>query len=789
MKILLPITFFLAATLSAYAQNDGMSYQAVIIDPNSKELPGVDAQGNILPNALVSIRFTILDASNIEEYQEVQTTTTDQYGMVNLIIGQGEPTSVGTDDFTLISWDGTSKSLRVEIDFEGTGNNFTDMNRQELTLIPYAYHRDITATGTLTVDDATDLNGELTVQGPTNLNSSLDVNNDNATNLSGTLTVAAATSLNDQLTVGGKTNLNDSLNINNQSPTHFSGNITVAAEGTATFDGPTAFNAPAEFVEMTVNGPSTLKGQVTIKPVLENKDAAAAISPLFDDFTNQNDYSKYPLMIEGSHQGIAIKVKDGRGRQNNYISFWDDSDTVGVPKMWGRIEGQNNFDLWTDHEFQTEVALRTTDVIINGIEALIAIFESAQSVVKLTAAATSSTACVGLGACITTPIPSLIVESSSNSILKFANAVVIGGNLILAIAEEGSFIAFKELNIGVSYQSGAGDYAEWLPKQNPLETFIEGELVGIKNGFVTKNTWGVEKIMIVSTRPIVLGNMPQKNDEKNNVKIAFMGQVPVRVIGKVVPGDFILPSDLGSGFAKAVHPKDMKTRDYKKVAGVAWSIIKELTEGLSIVNVAVGINTNDLSDVVAKQEEELIALRAVYDQLEKQMTESNSSLASLVPGYAKAMGLTETNIIIKESSNNEEQQLVHEAYEISKHDENDIVYFELSDEQIDAAIEMAREQYTDMLNNKEQMYKLLFNGSNEIEAIKKGLESKSKRTGKSLEDMIFVPIEENPFWQRMDSDPSYKEEIKAFMRTQVKKEIHTHKKYARKFTDLKLSKD
>ena len=244
MKILLPITFFLAATLSAYAQNDGMSYQAVIIDPNSKELPGVDAQGNILPNASVSIRFTILDASNIEEYQEVQTTNTDQYGMVNLIIGQGEPTSVGTGDFTLISWDGTSKSLRVEIDFEGTGNSFTDMNRQELTFIPYAYHRDITATGTLTVDDATDLNGELTVQGPTNLNSSLDVNNDNATNLSGTLTVEATTSLNDQLTVGGKTNLNDSLNINNQSPTHFSGDITVAAQGTSTFNGSAVFNHP-----------------------------------------------------------------------------------------------------------------------------------------------------------------------------------------------------------------------------------------------------------------------------------------------------------------------------------------------------------------------------------------------------------------------------------------------------------------------------------------------------------------------------------------------------------------
>ena len=264
MKTVLSIIFILMATLTVYAQTDGISYQAVIIDPNPKELPGVDAEGNILPNAAIAVRFTILDSNNAEEYQEEQTTTTDQFGMINLMIGQGDPTGAGTGDFTLISWDGDPKSLQVEIDFEGTGNNFVDMNRQELTFVPYAYHRDITATGTLTVDDATDLNGELRVHGPTNLNSSLDVNNDNATNLTGSLTVGAATNLNDRLTVNGITNINDSLNINNQSPTHFSGNITVAAEGTATFDGPTAFNAPAEFVEMTVNGPSSLNGQVTI---------------------------------------------------------------------------------------------------------------------------------------------------------------------------------------------------------------------------------------------------------------------------------------------------------------------------------------------------------------------------------------------------------------------------------------------------------------------------------------------------------------------------------------------
>jgi len=196
MKALLTIIFSLTVALSVYAQTDGINYQAVIIDPNPLELPGVNAQGNILPNATVTIRFTIINAQNEEEYQEIQTTTTDAYGMVNLVIGEGQPTGLGTGDFTKISWDGTSKSLGVDIDFGGSGTSFTDMSRQELTFVPHAFHRDITATGTLTVDDLTDLNGELTVQGPTNLNSSLDVANASPTNLTGTLTVGAAATLN-----------------------------------------------------------------------------------------------------------------------------------------------------------------------------------------------------------------------------------------------------------------------------------------------------------------------------------------------------------------------------------------------------------------------------------------------------------------------------------------------------------------------------------------------------------------------------------------------------------------
>ncbi len=757
-KLLIAILFLFC--IKAFAQTDGISYQAVIIGPDNQELPGVDAEGNILPDATIALRFTVIDANNATEYQEVQTTNTDQYGRINLLIGEMDP-----DGFAQISWDGTNKDFRVEIDFSG-GSSFVDMSREQLTFLPFAYHRNITATGTLNVDDDAFLNGELTVQGPTNLNSTLDVNNNNKTNLSG------------ELHVEGKTVLKDTLSIINEAPAFLSGDLTV--DGTANLNDVSTNSLVVETTShlkgiTNIDSTTTIKGQVTIKPILENKDAAAAISPLFDDTTNQNNYDQYPLMVEGSHQGIAIKVNDSRGRQNNYISFWDSSGTNNVPVMWGRIEGQNNFDLWTDHEFQTEVVLRTTDVIINGIEALIALFESGQSVVKLTAAATSSTACVGLGACITTPIPSLIVESSSNSILKFANAVAIGGNLLLAIAEEGAFILFKELNIGVSYQSGAGDYAEWLPKENLSDVFTAGELVGVKNGLVTKKTWGVEKIMIVSTNPIVLGNMPQPNHEKNNVKIAFMGQVPVNVLGKVVPGDYILPSELGNGFAKAVHPKDMKTRDYKKVAGVAWSNIKEIRENFNIVNVAVGINTNDLCDVVYKQEEELKALQEVYGQLKVQIEQSNSVLANLVPGYAEAAGITESIPRLKGDNNKAAQDKKHIENNITYVDEDNIIYFEISRTHIETAIEMAREQYQQILDDSEQMKKLLFGEGSKLH--------------KGMDDIILLPIEDHPFWQKIDNNPAYKEDIIQLMLSQLEKAFHTHKKYAHKFADLKMKKD
>ena len=134
MKRVLLIVMFMSALFQGYSQTRGISYQAVILSPNAQEIPGENAQGNILANSSVSIQFTIVNASGSEEFQEYHTTSTDMYGMINLLIGTGSSTS--SNDFTDIAWNGTTKKLKVGIDFSGNGNNFVALNEQLLTYMP-----------------------------------------------------------------------------------------------------------------------------------------------------------------------------------------------------------------------------------------------------------------------------------------------------------------------------------------------------------------------------------------------------------------------------------------------------------------------------------------------------------------------------------------------------------------------------------------------------------------------------------------------------------------------------
>lgn len=328
MKKLLQFVLILLA-ITAYAQTDGLSYQAVIIDPNPQEIPGADVSGNILPNAAVAVRFTIAGVSGNQEYQEIQNTSTDAYGMINVIIGQGVPT--GSNRFDEINWDGQRKTLKVEINLDGS---YTDLSLQVLTFVPYSFHRDITATGNVIVNGAVEFRGDLTVDGTTNLNNSLTVNRGKPTVLTGDLFV-------EQQTI-----LNGSLDVENQSPTALSGALTVDGftrfKDQLTVEGETVLNDA-----LSVDGASTLNGTLYVRDqtTLNNNLTVAQQAPTlltgslqvdrqtnFNDDVNINNSAALNVSGELNVGGNTVFDQDltvnGNTNLNNFLNVNNGSTTT-----------------------------------------------------------------------------------------------------------------------------------------------------------------------------------------------------------------------------------------------------------------------------------------------------------------------------------------------------------------------------------------------------------------------------------------------------------------------------
>ena len=111
---------------------------------------------------------------------------------------------------------------------------------------------------------------------------------------------------------------------------------------------------------------------------------------------------------------------------------------------------------------------------------------------------------------------------------------------------------------GVSFTSPQADYAEYLPKLNPDEIIKPGDVVGVFGGKVSLKTDQAERIMVVSTAPII-GNWPGHDKEDEFALIAFLGQVDVQVNGSV-EGDYLIPSGDNDGSAIAIS-KDEITVD------------------------------------------------------------------------------------------------------------------------------------------------------------------------------------------------------------------------------------
>lgn len=268
----------------------------------------------------------------------------------------------------------------------------------------------------------------------------------------------------------------------------------------------------------------------------------------------------YPVTIEGSNQGVYIKIDESRTNANNFVSFADDT------KIWGAVQGETWDELTAKPEYGIQIALFT----LKGVSLI------GQTVAMVATAISEGISVLGAGA----------APGST------AAAIALGIEAAALLVESINWGTYLAETVGVSYNSGGADYAEYMIRAAGEIDLLPAQVVGVKGGTVSLNTTDADHFRVISLAPIVLGNMPQPEQEHLYEKVAFRGQVPVNVVGAVNIGDYILPSGNNDGLAIAVDPEEMKIGDYQRIIGVAWS--EAGFDPVNIINVAIGLNSNDL---------------------------------------------------------------------------------------------------------------------------------------------------------------------------------------------------
>ena len=585
------LSLILLINLQVFAQTDGLNYQAVIIDPDPEEIPGIDVTGNILPNKEINVRFTIYGNSGNTDYQEIHTTKTDEYGMINLVIGKGNSV---TGRFTEIYWDGSTKNLKVEINLDGT---YSDLSDQELLFVPYAYHRDIIASGDLTVDGNSllkgnlDINQELSVDGNSLLKGTLDVNND--------LNVGGNTKLSGELKVENNTLLNSKLTVANQSLSDLSGDLKVA--GTATISKSLSVLDSSSTTltgSLDVSGDASFMGDVNFDGNLKLKNTISIESD------NDNFLATFNNSSGGDGDGLLIKL----GRTH---SAWNGSSFISAPMPTTEpykellqlirdiIDGKKNPTEITPLDIvkasPDAMMVAAAQDITNRITSEINKVMPKVNIPKIevpkiqspevnlpslrvtvgelgTFTVTNGQRLIGRqtiypgetlfeGGDVPPDIPQISIPglpklpeinivtqnvnnslNNNNEYIRFEDkegrrmgtiqaenlsewrdntflndvymldliAGFIGVDTLQAIIGANAAISnllYDYNRIGVAYESGHGDYAEWLERDDHSEYLTAGDIVGVKAAKITKDLTDFEQVMVVSYKPIILGNI------------------------------------------------------------------------------------------------------------------------------------------------------------------------------------------------------------------------------------------------------------------------------------------
>ena len=386
-KILLLISLLLSVL--TFGQNNGITYQAVIYSTGGESVPGIHNSNSPLVNKPICLQFGIVDENTQIEYQEKVTVTTDDFGMVNLVIGSGTQTGGYASSFNVIAWSNSRKNLKVSLDESGSCSNFYEISNQVLTYVPYALAANSAATvsgvvsiahggtnastliGAKTnlqlqnVDNTSDLNKPLSTATQTALNTKVDkvIGKDLSTE---DFTTAEKTKL---ASLGGTpdlssyaTNTNLALKANSISPalTGIPTTPTASANNNSTQIANTAFvnNAiTGKFVDLTTNqtiaGKKTFNSDISVNGLTIGKG------------TGQNDQNT-------AIGAGALNSSGANGTRNTAVGYlalkdyrgtsFDNNTGVGYFNMIGLTTGYGNTSIGAETMFNVGAASNNTGI-------------------------------------------------------------------------------------------------------------------------------------------------------------------------------------------------------------------------------------------------------------------------------------------------------------------------------------------------------------------------------------------------------------------------------------------
>lgn len=103
-----------------------------------------DAQGNLMVKKDITLRLNIINGLDINTpvYSELQTASTNAFGLFSLKIGEGQVINGSMDE---IDWSNGDHFIAVEMDVENNGH-FVAMGLSQLLSVPYAFYAEKSGT-------------------------------------------------------------------------------------------------------------------------------------------------------------------------------------------------------------------------------------------------------------------------------------------------------------------------------------------------------------------------------------------------------------------------------------------------------------------------------------------------------------------------------------------------------------------------------------------------------------------------------------------------------------------